>query len=363
MDVTRIEAISPRQIDWRKLTAKEIIKYETTGVEVPSEYLQWAKGFRADLELNDNDEVTYEKAIETSTNDLVNTSVTPDVESNGSELEKPAQSIDEEPLTAKEKYQQMRNNGDNLYKIGKTFRDDCNTKAGDSEDSSTSLGIIDETSSNEIDALESYMSEFLSKATDIKSQISSLKNKKSETNFAKINKLQNELKNLGISGQGVAAQYNGDLNGFKSIIDSQVNIGPEAKDYGVESIDIAKKLLINLWLYPLGRGLTKSANNAIDKGDMAIQAHKDSLDGNSEKLDKISGYQSDIANQTGVAALVGKNDDSETNSNESNNKKQESEKSVQTAQNDGTDTTAKASTNLDEILKAKIRRGENIDNA
>ena len=28
MDVSRIEAISPKQIDWRKLTAKEIIKYE-----------------------------------------------------------------------------------------------------------------------------------------------------------------------------------------------------------------------------------------------------------------------------------------------------------------------------------------------
>lgn len=363
MDVARIEAISPKQIDWRKLTAKEIIKYESTGVEVPSEYLQWARAFRADLQANDTDEVTYENALDTSTSSYVNNSANTDIDGNGSELEKPTQNEDEEPLTANQKYKQMRENGDSLYKIGKIFRDDCNTKAGASEDSSSTLGVIDATSNNEIEALESYMSDFLSKATDIKTQIASLKNKKTDTDFAKINRLQDELKNLGISGQGVVAQYGGDMNGFKSVIDSQVDIGPDAKDYGVESIDIAKKLMGYFWYYPLAHRLEKSANIAIDKGDMAIQAYKDSLDGNSEKLDKISSYQSDISNQTGVAASVGKNEDSETNSKDSNNKKQESEKTVQTAQNDGTDTTAKATTNLDEILKAKIRRGENVDNA
>ena len=30
MDVARISAVSPRQIDWRNLTAKQIIKYETS---------------------------------------------------------------------------------------------------------------------------------------------------------------------------------------------------------------------------------------------------------------------------------------------------------------------------------------------
>ena len=247
MDVARIEAISPKQIDWRKLTAKEIIKYESTGVEVPSEYLQWARAFRADLQANDTDEVTYENALDTSTSSYVNNSANTDIDGNGSELEKPTQNEDEEPLTANQKYKQMRENGDSLYKIGKIFRDDCNTKAGASEDSSSTLGVIDATSNNEIEALESYMSDFLSKATDIKTQIASLKNKKTDTDFAKINRLQDELKNLGISGQGVVAQYGGDMNGFKSVIDSQVDIGPDAKDYGVESIDIAKKLMGYFW--------------------------------------------------------------------------------------------------------------------
>ena len=45
MDVSRIEAISPRQIDWRRLTANQIIKYQEQGVDVPSQYIQWAQNF------------------------------------------------------------------------------------------------------------------------------------------------------------------------------------------------------------------------------------------------------------------------------------------------------------------------------
>lgn len=366
MDVTRIEAVSPKLIDWRKLTAKEIIKYETTGIDVPSEYLQWARNFQLDLELNDNDEITYEKAIATVSNSSVNNSATSNGEEGGSELEKTTQT-EEEPLTAKQKYQQMRDNGDGLYKIGKTFKADSDTKAGNSEDSSATLGIVEETSNSEIEALESYMSDLLSKATDIKSQIATLKNKKLDTDFSKINRLQNDLKNLGIVGQGIAAQYDGDMSEFKSIIDSQAAIGPDAKDYGTESVDIAERLKrqgltpFTIHHYILGLRLAKSGKNAMNKGDNASQVFQETSNSNSENMSKISGIQSTIANQTGVAAAVGKNENSE--SNKDNNKKQESEKSVQTAQNDGTDTTAKATTNLDEILKAKIRRGENVDNA
>ena len=63
MDVSRISMITPKVIDWRKLTAKDIIKYDSEGMNVPSEYLSWAKSFRVDLEKNDTDETTYEMAV------------------------------------------------------------------------------------------------------------------------------------------------------------------------------------------------------------------------------------------------------------------------------------------------------------
>ena len=68
MEISAISAVSPRQIDWRKLTAKEIIKYEQQGVEVPNEYLQWAKQFQADLNSAQNDDTTYEMAAGASAN-------------------------------------------------------------------------------------------------------------------------------------------------------------------------------------------------------------------------------------------------------------------------------------------------------
>ena len=63
MDVARINMITPKQIDWRKLTAKDIIKYDAQGMEIPSQYLQWARAFHVDLEKNDTDETTYEMAV------------------------------------------------------------------------------------------------------------------------------------------------------------------------------------------------------------------------------------------------------------------------------------------------------------
>ena len=101
MDVSRIEAISPKQIDWRKLTAKEIIKYDNQGVNVPPEYLQWAKEFRADLTANDKDETTYEMASKNVNNTkqpAAETAQAPETESgdeNSTEETTEEESVDE----------------------------------------------------------------------------------------------------------------------------------------------------------------------------------------------------------------------------------------------------------------------------
>ena len=76
MDVSRIEAISPKQIDWRKLTAPEIIEYKEQGVDVPSQYLQWAQGFLADVDAADTDETTYESANSQTTTSTAESAAT-----------------------------------------------------------------------------------------------------------------------------------------------------------------------------------------------------------------------------------------------------------------------------------------------
>ena len=62
MDVSRIEAYNPNKINWRNMTAKDILKYEKQGIEVPDVYVQWAHNFLQNVQKYDNDEVTYENA-------------------------------------------------------------------------------------------------------------------------------------------------------------------------------------------------------------------------------------------------------------------------------------------------------------
>ncbi len=68
MQVSAIEAFSPVKVDWRKLTAKEIIQHKEQGEEVPGEYLQWAQQFLSQIGSAD-DETTYEKAESMSQTD------------------------------------------------------------------------------------------------------------------------------------------------------------------------------------------------------------------------------------------------------------------------------------------------------
>ena len=42
-------------------------------------------------------------------------------------------------------------------------------------------------------------------------------------------------------------------------------------------------------------------------------------------------------------------------------KTKEADKDIKTSQNDGTDRTAKMDVSIDEILKRKVRKGENVD--
>ncbi len=56
MDIQKLNA----NIKWQQLTAKEILRYQEQGEEVPNEYQKWAAAINAVLDVPD--EVTYEMA-------------------------------------------------------------------------------------------------------------------------------------------------------------------------------------------------------------------------------------------------------------------------------------------------------------
>lgn len=53
-----IQRLNQQRIDWQKLTAKEILKYQDEGKDVPSEYQKWAAAITAVLDTQDD--ITYQ---------------------------------------------------------------------------------------------------------------------------------------------------------------------------------------------------------------------------------------------------------------------------------------------------------------
>ena len=170
MDVARISAVSPKQIDWRRLTAKEIVKYDQQGVEVPTQYIQWAKEFLASLETND--ETTYEKATSNPTVSTTQQTSTPEtasptaegdegtsVEEDSSTSETDTPQTEEEKTAAQLKRQELQENGVSLRKQAKIFTGDSKENTKSVLESAALISAVENASVNEIESLENYMND------------------------------------------------------------------------------------------------------------------------------------------------------------------------------------------------------------
>ena len=91
------------------------------------------------------------------------------------------------------------------------------------------------------------------------------------------------------------------------------------------------------------------------------------LDTNQDSQSRLNALESEMQSRTGIK--VANTAETEPNNEENNNlekqanesqQKPESEKDIKASQNDGTDNTDKANTDINEIIKRKIRRGENM---
>lgn len=354
MDVSRIEAISPKQIDWRKLTAKEIIKYDNQGVNVPLEYLQWAKEFRADLTANDKDETTYDtmgtsQAVADPTYAEAHSSVNAEGSEEGSD--------ESQNLTAKERRDKLLEEK-SYYGVAKIFSEESKNKAQYSESAEALLNNTGNKSDNETENIESSIRALMEEADELKSKIESLKNKssndKGQNNTSKILQLQRQIKQLGQTGQVMAAGVDADLNEYKSVIEAQYPIGDDAVDTGNVTVEMGE--VIKKWPFFfdwVGERIVESGENAINKGDLAKQAAVDASDRNSQNLSQIGDLKNDIEGKTGVQAVSFTNEDVKAKNAKNEDKKDSS--SSKTAEDQQI---AIASGSIDEIMKYKIRKGE-----
>lgn len=436
MDVSRVSMVTPKIIDWRKLTAKDIIKYDSEGMNVPAEYLSWAKSFHVDLEKNDTDETTYEMALskplvsqkvpqtpdtearqdssKKTENDKMqtvikeNTGATATTETKTQETDETEETDavtnpttdteGEEKLTAEEKKKKLEEQDEGLISIGRIFKSDSEEKASASETSASTINTIGESSDNEISSLDTYMNELLSQANSIQSQIKSLqsKNGKNQNNFAKLASLQQELKNLGTTGQNVALGYDNDLNMYTPTIDGGSVTGLDAQDYGDTTVDLGQQIKKYIFTAALGRQIENTGKDAVSSGENVQNISIQVDDKNNANIQSVHQHQSTINEKTGVsAAEVAQDNNNNSLQNENQNPakrevlaktnpdtstktaaknadplkdKQETPAQKLAKEEDNTTDNKKtevekkelkiASGNLDEILKRKMRKGE-----
>ena len=380
MDVSRIEAISPRQIDWRRLTANQIIKYQEQGVDVPSQYIQWAQNFVSSI--YSDDVTTYEKAtssssVETSTN-------TSDVTSENTEETAP---VDESGDTTTEetnkteaqtKREQLQQDGVSLVDQAISFTSDSNAGRKAVNESASIISDAQDASVNEIQELESYMDELLAKAeqtqNEFKNEVSKINEDKSDkSTFAKINRLQQELQKMGTQGQSEISATEANLIGFDSLInaqtptiDSALDFGGETVTVGNELMDVAKRSgLMGIFYYmPIAKTTINAGNSAVDASDNTLNLQNETLDINNANKSTASSFKIQVQSKTGVAAApvlkgeAGSDENSDSNSQEAGKTQNNS-----TSNSDKTDLANNQTASLDEILKKKIREGQYVDGA
>lgn len=380
MDVSRIEAISPRQIDWRRLTANQIIKYQEQGVDVPSQYIQWAQNFVNSI--YSDDVTTYEKAtssssVETSTN-------TSDVTSENTEETAP---VDESGDTTTEetnkteaqtKREQLQQDGVSLVDQAISFTSDSNAGRKAVNESASIISDAQDASVNEIQELESYMDELLAKAeqtqNEFKNEVSKINEDKSDkSTFAKINRLQQELQKMGTQGQSEISATEANLIGFDFLInaqtptiDSALDFGGETVTVGNELMDVAKRSgLMGIFYYmPIAKTTINAGNSAVDASDNTLNLQNETLDINNANKSTASSFKIQVQSKTGVAAApvlkgeAGSDENSDSNSQEAGKTQNNS-----TSNSDKTDLANNQTASLDEILKKKIREGQYVDGA
>ncbi len=378
MEVSRIGAISPQQIDWRRLTAKEIIKYEQQGIEVPTQYLQWAQEFRASLD--SNDETTYEMASESASSISAQPTSTPLLADETSVSEESV-SVSTEPTseTGQEEKTAAQSKREDLQNAGVSLRNQATIFTADSQQTSKaaleSASIIEATqaqSVNEIENLENYMTELLAKAeaaqAELKNEVANLNNDKGNSSaIGKINRLQQQLERYGVTAQSSISVSEADFNQFESTINAQTTSISSAQDFGAETVGIGNELLTSIkgyafWRivdYIVGNKAVAVGSESVQNSETAQDTQNGAASVNSENMARAVSYKGQVEARTGVAGISASNESD--NKGTLDGKEPESDKDVKSSQNDGTDDTAKLSTNIDEILKRKIRKGEKIN--
>lgn len=236
--------------DWKKLTAKEVIKKEKEGQTAPPEILKWAEEI-AKLD-NAPDDVTYDIAKgETDIdklNELVNS--TPAEETNNDKSEQEEQQQPQLSAAQNER-KSMQDNGASLLEQGKTFTGrskEASTESFRAMISGAQTANLAEGVSEKAEK-EAQIIEMVTRNT--KKEYDNLMQKAENQNgegvtaseLNRIKTLGDKLNTVGTKGQNDLRDRNNELNTYETRLKGLEAVPTNALDYGSETVFIGSELL------------------------------------------------------------------------------------------------------------------------
>ena len=388
MDVSRIGPISPQQIDWRRLTAKEIIKYENQGVDVPNQYLQWAKEFVASVYSDDT--TTYDMAVSAQTPPASAESPTASTEETPTEVsaaEEDTESENEEDTveedesatvpqnTAQIERETLNQNGVSLRNQARIFRTESNRRFWQTLIQRFGVSAVQKKSDTELFKLQHYMEAVLSRAesaqNEFRQQVDEINNGTSNSmTFAKMNMLQDRLQQYGNNGVAHVSSSEADFNEYQTNLDDRADVVAEAADYGVETVDIGNELLsssrFNIIDIIVGNSAVKSGNRTSSLAERVGGTIEQATGINIANFNFADSYRAEIEDKTGVqseSASLTSRHSKEDNIEAENENDPANEEKIGTVEDENThDPANDSSANIDKILQYKIRQAAVSDN-
>ena len=229
------------------------------------------------------------------------------------------------------------------------------------------MAITGHQSENEIQALDNHMRALLKHAEavqkELKNEVASINDGDNDPSaLGKINKLNAQVQRMGMQAQANLAGVEVNLNSKESYINSQSSIILNAEDFGTETIGVGNDLLASirgngaLDIKELLYGLMSKrfGAHAVIASKQASNVQNSASETISEGQLNVQNLKAEVQNKTGVEGIQVDNDAAKQISEEGKTSNDPANKENQTKD--------MASADLERILKAKIRKGENVGN-
>ena len=392
IDMAASSNINQIYINWKNLTAQEIIKKEKEGQIAPTEISKWA----AEITKLSNipDDVTYEIAQGETDIDKLNELINPEAVAAAEEENTNSQGENENQYenAATALRQNLSDNGASLKTQANTLADMSLSTENQSEEviANTAANIISAQALNEeADALtESTISENENNKAEydrLIARIDSENNPLTNEERNRLNQLGLQLQTAGTQAQQELLNLSSQIEGISSASSSYSNITTNARNFGIEASDVGLQLMgrkeavnpqdgnaqnnkldnandiqnamgpMNIFKmifnsnYRTGYRAAEQGASTINTADIADEAISTTDSTLNDFTNNINRHKTEIEQTTMVAGF-------ETNNSSNNDQLDKSEEAAQ-EQEDLTLAETSMTTDADEIIRRKERKG------